>query len=125
MIKKEIFWVIGTFLLVLLLNLLIFGNQVFNEEAFIDINYYDTYYIIKYFDFLIISSAFIFFVIYLIRAIVIKFKNNLVNIILICSTIILLIILNRTEQIFNYVANQYSGVTIYPPLSVDSTKKEK
>ncbi len=78
---KEIFWLIGTVLFVLILNFLLFGIDGFKSEPNIDINIHDTYFVIANFHFILLLSMLIFFVVYLLRMLRRNFKNLTANLI--------------------------------------------
>ncbi|PNQ72161.1 hypothetical protein C1T31_12605 [Hanstruepera neustonica] len=115
--KKEIFWLIGTTILVLILNTLIFGIDGLKSDSTLDINVHDTYFVIANFHFIILLGVVVFFGIYLIRTLRRNFKNLTSNLILMISTILLIIILNGISAIVENFIQQTSGWTIYPPLS--------
>nr|WP_299072889.1 hypothetical protein [uncultured Allomuricauda sp.] len=115
--KKEIFWLIGTIMLVLILNTLIFGIDGLKSDSTLDINVHDTYFVIANFHFIILLGVLVFFGIYLIRTLRGNFKNLTANLILIISTTLLIIILNGISTIVENFVQQTSGWTIYPPLS--------
>jgi len=115
--KKETFWLIGTIILVLILNTLIFGIDGLKSDSTLDINVHDTYFVIANFHFILLLGVLVFFGIYLIRTLHRNFKNLTANLILIISTILLIIILNGISAIVETFIQQTSGWTIYPPLS--------
>lgn len=115
--RKEIFWLIGTTILVLILNALIFGKDGLKPDATLDINIHDTYFVFANFHFILLLTVLLFFGIYLIRSLCRNFKNLTANLILLISTIILIIIINGFSAIVENIIQQSSGWTIYPPLS--------
>ena len=115
--KKEIFWLIGTIILVLILNTLIFGIDGLKSDSTLDINVHDTYFVIANFYFILLLGVLVFFGVYLIRTLRGNFKNLTANLILMISTILLIIILNGISTIVENFIQQTSGWTIYPPLS--------
>ena len=115
--KKEIFWLIGTTILVLILNTLIFGIDGLKSDSTLDINVHDTYFVIANFHFILLLGVLVFFGIYLIRTLRRNFKNLTANLILMISTILFIIILNGISTIVENFIQQTSGWTIYPPLS--------
>jgi len=116
--RKEIFWLIGTIILVLILNTLIFGIDGLKSDSTLDINVHDIYFVIANFHFILLLGVLVFFGIYLIRTLRKNFKNLTANLILMISTILLIIILNGISVIVENFIQQTSGWTIYPPLSV-------
>ncbi|WP_147297800.1 hypothetical protein [Seonamhaeicola aphaedonensis] len=115
--KKEIYWLIGTIVLVLILNLIIFGIDGFKSESVTDINVHDTYFVIANYHFILLFGISIFFAVYLIRVLRQNFKNLMANLVLIISTILLSIIMGGISTIVDSFAQLFSGATIYPPLS--------
>jgi heme/copper-type cytochrome/quinol oxidase subunit 1 len=115
--KKEIFWLIGTTILVLILNTLIFGFDGLKTDSTLDINVHDTYFVIPNYHFLLLIGISIYFVIYLIRALRRNFKNLTANLILIIATILLSIVIGGISTIVDNFAQLFSGWSIYPPLS--------
>jgi heme/copper-type cytochrome/quinol oxidase subunit 1 len=108
---KEIIW----FLLIVTLCALLYTK----EDATIDINIHDTYYVIDHFTFVLnifISAG---FVIYAIRALAGKFQNNVVNSLFIIFTILLLFVLTQVI-IINEHLSMSQGWTIHPPLSAQT-----
>ncbi|UOE50489.1 hypothetical protein MTO98_05300 [Mucilaginibacter sp. SMC90] len=91
----------------------------------LDINMHDTYFVMSVspFQLLVLGTFSIFTtLIYFIRAIVTRYKNKIVNIVLITSDFLLIIMLIRIYRIVLLLeqtldANAKSGWTIYPPLS--------
>jgi heme/copper-type cytochrome/quinol oxidase subunit 1 len=122
--KKEIFWLIGTTILVLILNALIFGIDGLKSDSTLDINVHDTYFVIANFHFIFLLGVLVFFGIYLIRTLRRNFKNLTANLILMISTILLIIILNGISTIVDNFIQQTSGWTIYPPLSAGDGIKQ-
>ena len=117
MSKKETFWLIGTIILVLILNTLIFGIDGLKPNSTLDINVHDTYFVIANFYFILLLGALIFFGVYFIRTLRRNFKNLTANLILMISIILLIIILNGISTIVENFIRQSSGWTIHPPLS--------
>jgi len=101
----------------LIFNLLIFGIDSLLADSTLDINIHDTYFVIANFYLILILGVLVFFCLYLSRAILEKFKNLTANLILIISTIVLILILNRISTIFENFFFQNSGWTIKPPIN--------
>ena len=91
--NKDLFWCLGTALLVLVLNLLIFGFDVINSDANLTLNVHDTYFVIAKYHLALLLSLFVFFAIYLVRTLHYSFKNLIANLILMLSTLLLILIL--------------------------------
>lgn len=123
--KKEIFWLIGTIILVLILNTLIFGIDGLKSDSTLDINIHDTYFVIANFHFILLLGVLVFFGIYLIRTLRRNFKNLTANLILMISTILLILTLNGINTIVDNFIQQTSGWTIYPPLSAGMEQIEQ
>ncbi|MGS2727903.1 hypothetical protein ACU8DI_14935 [Psychroserpens sp. BH13MA-6] len=117
--KKEIFWLIGTTIIMLILNTLIFGIDGLKSDSTLDINIHDTYFVIANFHFILLLGVLVFFGIYLVRTLRRNFKNLTANLILMISTILLILILNGISTIVDNLIQQTSGWTIYPPLSAE------
>lgn len=101
----------------LILNTLMFGIDGLKTNATIDINIHDTYFVIENIHFILFLAVFVFFVIYLIRALCRNFKNLTANLILMISTILLILVFMGINSILEVFIQQTSGWTIYPPLS--------
>lgn len=97
----------------------LYGNMA------LDINLHDTYFIMSAspFQLLVLGTfSILTTLIYFIRAIVKRYKNKMVNIVLITSDFLLIIMLIRIYRIILLLeqtldANAKGGWTIYPPLS--------
>jgi len=105
--RKEIFWLIGTVILVLILNFSLFGVDGFKSESVTDINIHDTYFVIANIHFILLLSILIFFSVYLIRMLRQNFKNLTANLIFIISGLLSIWILTGIISIIN----SYIGVT--------------
>jgi hypothetical protein len=113
--KKEVVWLLGTVVFILILGFAFFdlGNS---NDSVLDINVHDTYFIILKRDIFILFSIFSLFIVYLIRLLKEKFKNLVVNTIFIITNVIVIIILTQIISIVDSFA-KISGTTEYPPLS--------
>ena len=100
--RKEIFWLIGTVGLVLVLTLVLFGLDGFNPDSTFDINIYDTYFVIANIQMVPLIMIFTFFIIYFFRTIRQSFRNTTSNFILIIATILFVIVLGRTIGILDF-----------------------
>ena len=100
--RKEIFWLIGTVGLVLVLTLVLFGLDGFNSDSTFDINIHDTYFVIANIQMVPLIMIFTFFIIYFFRAIRQSFRNTTANLILIIATILFVIVLGKTIGILDF-----------------------
>tara|TARA_R110000868_G_scaffold410880_1_gene700700 strand:- start:2100 stop:2606 length:507 start_codon:yes stop_codon:yes gene_type:complete len=100
--RKEIYWLIGTIGLVLILALIIFGIDGFKTDSTFDINIHDTYFVIANFHFIPLIFVFTFFIVYLIRTIRRNFKNITANLILMIVTILFVLVLGKTIGILDF-----------------------
>ena len=98
--RKEVIWLLVTIIFILLIYFLIFGKEGFKSESTFDLNTHDTYLVISNIHFIFTLSILLFFGVYLVRSLNTKFKNLIVNIILMISTILLIIIL---KNIFPFI----------------------
>ncbi|WP_452219625.1 hypothetical protein [Lacinutrix salivirga] len=121
---KELLWLIGMSLLVMLINGLSFGVDLFTPKSVTNINIHDTYLVIANVHLACVISTLIIFGVYLIRIIVNKFKNLTVSIIFMSATIVLILILTDINSILDSLIQQTSGWTIYPPLSAGEIEPE-
>ena len=115
--NKELFWCIGSVILVLILNIFIFGIDAINANAALTLNVHDTSFIIANYHFVLLLSVFVFFTIYLVRTLHYNFKNVIANLVLMFSILLFILILTGIDSILNTLINQTTGWTIYPPLS--------
>lgn len=102
--KTELYWLLGTLGFVLIFILLLFGWNGLDPFETVDINIYDTYFLIDNFRFTTPIFAFTFFGVYLLRVIRSSFKNFTLNVILIIANIIMLLALD----IFSYMLDMFS-----------------
>jgi heme/copper-type cytochrome/quinol oxidase subunit 1 len=105
--KKEIFWLIGTTILVLILNTLIFGIEGFKSDSTIDINIHDTYFVIANFHFILLFTVLIFFGVYLTRMLRRNYKNLTANLIFMISGLMSIWVLTGMISI----VNSYVGIS--------------
>ncbi|MFD2528478.1 hypothetical protein [Polaribacter marinaquae] len=105
--RKEIFWLIGTAIFVLIINFSLFGVDGFKSESVTDINVHDTYFVIANIHFILPLSILIFFSVYLIRMLKQNFKNLTANMIFVISGVLSIWILTG---MISFV-NSYIGVT--------------
>lgn len=122
--KKEIFWFIGTTILVLILNTLIFGINGLNAEATLDINIHDTYFVMPNYHFILLLGVLVFFGIYLVRTLRSNFKNLTANLIVMIATLLLILVLIGLDSILDAFIRQTTSWSIYPPLSAEEVKQD-
>ncbi|MGB5645987.1 hypothetical protein [Muriicola sp.] len=94
--RKEIFWLVGTVGLVLVLTFVLFGLDGFRADSTFDYNIHDTYFVIADIHIVPLLVVLTFFTVYLFRTIRQKFKNFTVNVILIIATILFVLVLGKT-----------------------------
>lgn len=92
--KKELYWLFGTLIGVVILNILLFGVEVLQLTGSFDINIHDTYFVISNFHLLIWVAGWVFFVIYLIRMLRSGYRNITANLIFIISGLFCIMILS-------------------------------
>ena len=100
--RKEIFWLFGTAGLVLVWTLILFGIDGFNIDSTFDINIHDTYFVIANVRLVLLLFVFIFFTVYLIRAVRNGFKNITANLVLIIATILVAVVLGKTIGMLDF-----------------------
>lgn len=108
---REIYWVIGVVVGVVLIGWLMGGNLLSTKE--VDIQLHDTYLVATPIYWLGFISIVVLFSIYLIRLLFNSSKLSL-QLVLLIATLILFVVLFYYRSI--YVA-AYSGWVVYPPLS--------
>ncbi|SFR64121.1 hypothetical protein [Maribacter stanieri] len=102
MSRKEIIWLVGTAGLFLVLTLILFGIEGFNINSTFDINIHDTYFVIANVHLVLLLFVFIFFTVYLLRAVRNRFKNITANLILIIVTILVAAVLGKTIGMLDF-----------------------
>lgn len=117
--RKEIAWLFGTILVVFILNLLIYGVDVFKSDSRIDLNVHDVYFVISHWYFMFFQGILLLFGVYLVRALRGNFMNLAVNLILMISIIVLIMTLSELNSAFEILGQQNTGWTINP--SIDSS----
>jgi len=100
--RKEIYWFVGTIVLVLILILAIFGLDGFKTDTTLVINIYDTYFVISNLHFITLIFVFSFFTIYLLRTIRRNFMNVVANLMLIIITILFVLVLGKTIETLDF-----------------------
>ncbi len=102
--KKEIFWLIGTLTLTLVLIFLVFDLDSLKPKSVTDINVHDTYFVIPTFYFVVSFCVLIFFGVYLIRMLRRNFKNKTANLIFLAANILLVLKITQLISILNAFA---------------------
>lgn len=92
---KETYWLFGTLIFGLTVNLILFGIDGSKPGANTALNIYDTYFVFGTIYVVIFSTVLMFFSVYLERTWRGKYKNSTVNLILIISTIGIILVLGR------------------------------
>lgn len=117
----ELTWILGVLLAIILLGILIFGEQVLFGDL-VDIQLHDTYYVFSYWTMIIpiymVLALFIFFI----KEGIHKFNRILPNLILslfLTGTILLVALL-----IWN-ISYLQGGWVMYPPLDTEPTPEPK
>lgn len=113
--RKEIYWLTGVILLIIILKFTILGKD-FSNDSVIDMNLHDTYFVIEKFHVLLFISNLIFFTVYLIRMFTSNFKNIIANLIFLISNISAIICLTQLISFIESVS-VIPGSVEYPPLS--------
>ena len=114
--KKEIYWLIGTILFILIFNFTFLGIDCLGDST-IDINVHDTYFVITKIHFFVIFTFLIFYAIYLIRMLRRLFKNLTANLVFLILNIFAIILISQIIS-FSESFAEVAGKTEYPPLSV-------
>lgn len=110
--RKEIYWLVGTFVFVLILTLVIYGLDGFKNDSTWDINIHDTYFVIANFHLIPLIFVFTFFVVYLLRTISRNFKNITVNLILMIVTILFVLVLGKLIGMLDFFSGPTNDETI-------------
>tara|TARA_R110000868_G_scaffold244035_2_gene500161 strand:+ start:2008 stop:2487 length:480 start_codon:yes stop_codon:yes gene_type:complete len=106
--RKELYWILGTSILVIILNLFFFGKNAFIADGTININIHDTYFVLANLHFVSLLSIFVFFIVYLIRSIINRYENVTVNIVLIATTIALILIIGGIISISDMFSQSFN-----------------
>jgi len=108
--RKEIIWLIGTIVLILIFNFIFLGKDSLTLDSVIDINIHDTMFVIAKINLYILFSVLIFFSIYLIRVLRLNFKNKMANLIFLISNMLMILVLSNLISISDSYS-QISGMT--------------
>jgi hypothetical protein len=114
--KKEIYWLIGTILFVIVFFFGPSGFGSFDLTGETNVNIHDVYYVIPTIHLFILITTLIFFGIYLIRMLRRNFKNLYANLIFMISNITLILIFTFLITLVNSI-REIPGTIEYPPLS--------
>jgi len=90
--KKELLWVLFALVLGYLINYFVFGKEALSFNQTIDINIYDTYFLIKNFGSICFFEAVLLFLIFLCRYVFFKGRNMWTGVWLLIATISLIIV---------------------------------
>lgn len=113
--RKEIYWLIGIIIFILIFNFTILGIDCLSD-ATIDINVHDTYFIIAKVHFFVLFTFLIFYFIYFIRMLRRNFKNLIANLFFLTVNIFVIILITQIISFINSIS-EITGKTEYPPLS--------
>lgn len=108
--QKEIVWFVALFLISTLLSL--YMGIGFGSHS-IDINLYETYFLVKSNLFFLICFLLVLYAVYLIRILIGRLENLIVN----CIFLILNFLLTVPMVAGTLLQYKLAGETIYPPLS--------
>lgn len=119
-------WLLGTLVVVLIVNLLIFGIEGLKDSSQLDINVHDTYFVFANIHLVLLLSVSALFLIYLLRTIARNFKNIAANLVLMISTLLLITALLGVSSIVESLMEETTSWTVYPPLEtgIDQTETE-
>ncbi len=122
--KKEIIWLAGTVLLVLIINLTVFGIEGLKDNSTVDFNVHDTYFVIANIHVILLVAVSIIFLVYLIRVLSRRFRNLTANLILMISTILLILVSLGISSIIESLMEDTTGWTIYAPVGTEAASSE-
>ena len=107
--RKEIYWLVGTIIIVVILTLVIFGLDGFKSDSTLDLNIHDTYFVITNFNLIPLIFVFTFFVVYLLRTTRRNFKNITANLILMIVTILFVLVAGKLIGILDFFSDPYNN----------------
>lgn len=111
---KEIIW-----LIIILLPTFF----LYTQEDTINIDIYDTYYVMDRLTFIAVIFTLLGFLVYGIRSLTYKFRDNFINIVFLIFTVIVALLWIEII-IINDKLSSSGGWTLYPPLSAQPQKIE-
>lgn len=122
--KKELIWLAGTLVFILIINLTIFGIEGLKDSSTVDFNVYDTYFVIANIHVILLVAVLIIFLVYLIRVLSRRFRNLTANLILMISTILLILVSLGISSIIESLMEDTTGWTVYPPVGTGAASSE-
>jgi len=102
--KKELYWLVGTLLGVVVINVLLFGVEVLKLTGSLDMNVHDTYFVVSNGHLFMLTAGWVFFWVYLVRMLRSGYRNITANSIFIVSGIFCIIILSLVMKPLNEYA---------------------
>ncbi|AGA77336.1 hypothetical protein Echvi_1065 [Echinicola vietnamensis DSM 17526] len=97
--KKEIYWLVGTLILVIVLHFFHFGGEGFQPGTQFDVEVFDTYFAMSSLYFLWPFAVSCFFLVYLVKVIATAFSSGPANLVLMITSIFLLLFTTRGSLI--------------------------
>lgn len=119
-LKKEILWIIILLIIsyVIWHPFLPFNFSDFTSTIDVNIPIYDTYFVIGSVNILFLIIALLFFIVYSIRVLTSRLKNNVINVIFLFSNTLMIIVMSYLISVTKLLIVE-AGWTIYPPLSAN------
>ena len=102
--KKELYWLVGTSVGVIMISILLFGVQVLQLNGTLAMNLHDTYFAVSNSHLLMLTAGWVFFWVYLVRMFGSRFRNITANSIFIVNGIFCIIILSLVIKPLNEYA---------------------
>ncbi|AWW30752.1 hypothetical protein DN752_11805 [Echinicola strongylocentroti] len=93
--KKEIYWLAGTLVLVIVLHLFHFGWEGFQPDTQFDLQVFDSYFAMSSLYFLWPFAVTCFFLVYLVKVMAMAFSSGPANLILMIASIFLFLFTTR------------------------------
>ena len=109
--KKEIVWLAGALIFILLVNFSVLGIDSLDANAILDINIHDTYFVIPKYNFFIFFAVVLLVALYLISVVIEEFTNITTNIILMIALTLLIIIATYAFSGVNILHNSTRKIT--------------
>ncbi|CAM4338892.1 hypothetical protein [Zobellia nedashkovskayae] len=110
--RKDTLYLIASTGLSFLLCLLLFGLDEIEPSSNFSISIYDTYYVTPKWPIILLVIVFVFFSVYLFRAIMEKFNNVRANLILIVTSIVLILAFGKITNILTLLAKPSNGSSL-------------